>query len=110
MFKTITVTLYERTESGKDAFNAPEYTETPVSVPGVLAAPASSEAIVTDMQLHGKRLAYELYIPKGDTHDWRDCRVDFFGQSYRVYDLPKEYIEGNVPGAWNKIVKVEKYE
>ena len=66
----IPVTLYERTRTGADAFNAPVYSETPVTVENVLVSPVSAEAIVSDLQLYGKRAVYELCLPKGDTHDW----------------------------------------
>ena len=47
---------------------------------------------------------------KGDTHDWAGCRVDFFGQSFRVFGPSQQYIESLVPLDWNKKVKVERYE
>lgn len=110
MIKGITVTLYERTQTGKDALNAPIYTETPVAVENVLVTPVSADDVVSDLQLYGKRAEYELCLPKGDAHDWRDCRVDFFGQRFRVFGLPRTYIEENVPLLWNTKIKVERYE
>lgn len=109
MIKGITVTLYERTQTGTDAFNAPIYTETPVAVENVLISPVSDEDVVDALNLYGKRAEYELSLPKGDAHDWKDCRVDFFGQSYRVFGRGKQWIEANVPGPWNKKVLVEAY-
>lgn len=107
--KGIPVTLYARTQTGTDAFNAPVYTETPVTVENVLVTPASADAVIGDLQLYGKRSVYELCLPKGDTHDWTDCRVDFFGQSFRVFGPVQEYIASLVPLDWNKKVKVERY-
>lgn len=106
----IPVTLYERTQSGTDAFNAPIYSETPVTVENVLVSPVSAEAIVSDLQLYGKRAVYELCLPKGDAHDWAGCRVEFFGQSFRVFGPVQELIESLVPLDWNRKVKVERYE
>lgn len=106
----IPVTLYERTQSGTDAFNAPIYSETPVTVENVLVSPVSAEAVVGELQLYGKRAVYELCLPKGDAHDWEDCRVDFFGQSWRVYTPVEEWIEAMVPLDWNKKVRVERYD
>lgn len=110
MIKGIPVTLYERTQTGTDAFNAPVYAETPVTVKNVLVTPVSDKDVIDALQLYGKRAAYELSLPKRDSHDWKDCRVDFFGQSFRVFGLGKEYIEANVPGPWNKKVLVEAFE
>ena len=38
----ITVTLYERTEIGRDGFNAPIYDETPLEIENVLSGPAGT--------------------------------------------------------------------
>lgn len=109
MIKGITVILAARTQSGTDEFNRPVYTETTVSVPNVLVAPAGTEAVVNDLQLFGKRLAYELYIPKDDLNDWTDTKVQFFGQTFRTYGMPEQWIDENIPLGWNKRVKVELY-
>ena len=110
MIKGITVTLYERTQTGKDAFNRPVYEETPTEVKNVLVTPASAEAVVNELSITGKHLVYELSIPKGDEHRWYDSRVDFMEQSFRTFGPVEEWIEGMVPLAWNKKVKVEMYE
>ena len=105
----VPVTLYERTQTGVDAFNAPIYTETPTTVENVLVTPTSAEAVISDLQLYGKRSVYELCLPKGDAHTWDDCRVDFFGQSFKVFGPVQEYIESMVPLDWNRKVRVERY-
>lgn len=104
------MTLYERTQTGVDAFNAPVYKETPVTVENVLVTPVSAEAVVSDLQLYGKRIAYTLGIPKGDTHDWEDATVEFFGRKFRTYGGVTQGIEDMIPLAWNKKVKVERYD
>ena len=109
MIRGMTVTLYERIQTGTDAFGAPIYTEQPLQVDNVLVAPAAAADITTDVQLYGKRAEYVLCIPKGDVHHWEDCRVDFFGRSWRVFGPPMEWMEENVPGPWNKQVKVERF-
>ena len=106
----IPVTLYERTQTGTDSFNAPIYSETPVTVENVLVSPVLAEAVVGELQLYGKRAVYELCLPKGDAHDWTGCRVEFFGQSFRVFGPVQELIESLVPLDWNRKVKVERYE
>lgn len=110
LIKGITITLYERIQTGADAFGAPVYGETPVEVKNVLVAPVAADDVVNDLQLYGKRAEYELCIPKGDAHVWEGCRVDFFGQKWRVFAPPVEYIETLVPLDWNRKVKVERYE
>lgn len=110
LIKGITVTLYETTKRGVDAFNAPIYEETAVEVENVLVSPVSAESVMEGIQFHGKKEIYELCIPKGDTHEWKDKRVAFFGREFKTFGAPVEYIEGNLPLDWNKKVKVERYE
>ena len=109
LIKGTTVRLYERTQVGVDAFNAPVYDEHPVDVENVLISPVGSEDVVTDTQLYGKKEVYELCIPKGDTHDWTDKRVEFFGKMWHVFGGPLQWIDQNVPLEWNIKVKVERY-
>lgn len=109
LIKGIPVVLYERTPAGQDDLGETLYTETPVTVPNVLVTPATADAVVSELQLNGHRLAYELYLPKGDAHTWEGCRVEFFGQQFRVYAPPTEYIEALTPLDWNRKVKVERY-
>lgn len=109
MIKTITVTLYERVQTGTDEFSVPTWIETPVDVPGVLVYPAAPEAVVTDLQIYGKHTVYELCIPKGDNHVWENRQVAFFGKSFRTFGPEIEYIDANVPLKWNRKVKVERY-
>lgn len=108
--KGIPVTLYEKTQTGEDRFHDPVYAENPVTVENVLVTPADASAVTTELQLTGRRVAYELCIPKGDAHRWEGCTVEFFGQKWRVYGGASQYIEALVPLDWNKKVKVERYE
>lgn len=110
MIKGITVTLYERTQTGEDDFGAPVYTEAPVRVKNVLVTPSAAEDVISEIQLYGKRSAYTLCLPKGDDHDWADARVDFFGQTFRSFGPVQEWIDANVPLKWNRKVMVERYE
>lgn len=109
MIRGITILLYEKRQTGTDALHAPIYEETPVEVPNVLVGEPSAEDIVNEMQLYGKRIAYTLAIPKGDTHDWNDVTVEFFGQKWRTYGGVTQGIEAMIPLTWNKKVKVERY-
>lgn len=108
--KGITVKLYQKTESGKDAFNKQLYIETETEVDNVLVAPASAQETLDALNLYGKKAVYTLAIPKGDTHAWEDCRVSFFGEDWHVFGIPLEGIECDIPLAWNKKVTVERYE
>ena len=109
MIHGITVRLYEKTQTGTDAFNAPVYTEIPVDVKNVLIGEPTTDDVVNSLQLYGKRIAYTLAIPKGDEHDWEDVTVEFFGQKFRTYGGVVQGIEELVPLCWNKKVKVERY-
>lgn len=110
MIKGITVILCGRTKTGEDPFHAPIYTETEIPVKDVLVTPTASEEVISETQLYGKRSAYELFIPKGDTNDWENKTIKFFGQTFHSFGPVTQYIEANVPLRWNKKVKVEQIE
>lgn len=110
MIKGITVTLHVRTQSGTDAFNRPVYTESTVDVDNVLIGQPSSEDAVNELNLTGKRIEYTLCIPKGDTHEWENTRVEFFGQTWDTVGFAKQYIEDLVPLDWNKQILVSRHE
>lgn len=110
MIHGITVRLYEKTQTGTDAFNAPIFSETPVEVKNVLIGEPTSDDITDNLQLYGKRIAYTLGIPKGDTHDWENVTVEFFGRKFRTYGYVTQGIEDMIPLCWNKKVKVERIE
>lgn len=107
--KGMPVTLFERTQTGTDEFNRPVYSESPVVVENVLVGEPTTDDITNDLQVYGKRLAYTLAIPKGDTHVWTDVHVEFWGQVFRTYGASTQGIEDNIPLDWNKKVKVERY-
>ncbi len=107
----ITVTLYDRVQTGTDALNKPIYSEVPVTVDNVLVAPSSSIEVLDQTNLDGRRGDYILAIPKGDTHEWTaGKKVAFFGADWRIIEMPTQGIEQLIPLGWNKKVKVEKYE
>ena len=109
MIRGIDVTLYAKTQIGTDVFGAPVYAENAEIVHNVLVGEPSADDLVNEMQLYGKRLAYTLAIPKGDTHDWRNVKVEFFGQTFRTYGDVTQGIDALIPLVWNKKVKVEAY-
>lgn len=105
----ITVKLYEKTQVNNDEFNRPVYEEAPVDVDNVLVAPASTQEILDTLNLTGKKAVYNLGIPKGDTHDWEDKRIEFLGEMWHTIGFVEEGIEANVPTRWHKKVQVERY-
>jgi len=108
--KGITVVLYEETKTGEDIFGAPIFEESAVAVENVLVAPTSSDDLVTEQNLYGKTSVYTLAIPKGDNHDWSNKKVEFFGQTFKTFDVPVKGIDDLIPLDWNMKVKVEQYE
>ena len=110
MLKGIDIILYEKSQTGEDGFHDPIYEETPVTVHNVLVGQPTAEEITTELQLTGRRIAYTLAIPKGDTHNWDNVRVAFFGQTFRTCGGAVQGIEAMIPLRWNKKVQVERYE
>lgn len=110
MIQGITVVLYEKTANGVDELGNEKWTETPVNVSDVLVSPATSEDVINELTLNGRKAVYQLGIPKGDTHRWDDSRVDFFGESFKTYGEPIKGIDENIPLKWNMKVWVERYE
>lgn len=109
MIHGIDVVLYEVTQTGVDEFRHPVYSEEPVTVKNVLVTPVSSDQALSELNLTGKKIVYELSIPKDDTHVWEDRKVAFFGETFRAYDFRREWIDDLVPLSWNGKVKVERY-
>lgn len=105
----ISITLYTTTQTGTDEFNRPIYAETPVTVENVLIGEPSTDDVVAEINMTGKRLAYTLAIPKGDANDWTDKTVEFFGERFKTIGEPTQGIDHLIPLSWNKKVKVERY-
>lgn len=109
LLQGMTITLYERHQTGVNAFNEPVFTEEAASVDGILICPASTEAIADGMQLYGKHTVYELLIPKADDHIWENRTVEFYGQKWRTFGTVLQWMEQLTPGPWNRKVRVERY-
>ena len=112
-----TVTLYEETITGYDSFNAPIVTLTPVEVENVLVGEPSTDDITSSISLYGKQITYMLGIPKGDTHDWVDKRIDWtdaYGYTHKCksFGVPITGIEENIPAGipWHMKVRCTSYE
>ena len=108
--KGITVTLYRTVKTGSDGFGADIFEEQAAQVEDVLVAPASADDVINSVQLEGKKAVYLLGIPKGDTHEWEDKTIEFFGKKFRSFGPVQEGIEELVPTRWHKKVTVERYE
>jgi hypothetical protein len=108
--KGIPVKLSVRTQTGIDDFNRPTYEVSQEVVENVLVGEPSAEDVVNELNLSGKRIAYVLAIPKGDTHTWENTEVEFWGMTFKTVGIPTQGIDDNIPLQWNKKVKVERYE
>jgi len=104
-----TVRLKTKVQTGTDEFKRPVYEEGFVDVENVLVGVPSSEDVVNELNLSGKKIAYTLGIPKGDTHSWADTEVEIWGELYRTIGYPTQGIDENIPLSWNKKVQVERY-
>nr|DAV31539.1 MAG TPA: Minor capsid protein [Caudoviricetes sp.] len=111
MIKGMTIKIIPQEIANKDPFGSDIKKDgEPISVDNVLIAPTSADEKLDALNLYGKHAVYTLGIPKGDTHNWIDQKVEFFGKVWRTFGIPLEGIEGNIPLIWNKKITVERYE
>lgn len=110
LIKGITVTLINKKEVGRDPFDQPIFEDVEIEVDNVLVNPTSTDDIVNQLNITGKKAVYTLAIPKGDTNNWEDAEVFFFGKRWRTFGIPTEGIDHLIPLDWNKKVMVERYE
>ena len=110
MIKGVTITLINKIETGKDPFGEPIFEDVEIEVDNVLISPTTSDDVVNLLTLTGKKAVYTLAIPKGDTNDWEDAEVRFFGEKWRTFGIPLQGIEHLIPLDWNKKVTVERYD
>lgn len=108
--KAVSVELTEYVNTGTDAFNREIKEPVTYTIEKVLIGEPSSEDVINELNLSGRRIAYTLAIPKGDKHSWVDAEVTFFGEKFRTIGVPTQGIEALIPLEWNKKVKVERYE
>lgn len=98
--KGINVVLHLKTQSGTDGFNAPIYTETTENVADVIVGNVSTSETLENLDLYGKKVVYELGIPAGDSHNWLDTDVEFFGRTWHTFGQYKQCIVSNMPPAF----------
>ena len=108
----VTVTLYEKTQTGVDAFNRPVYEETAVPVSNVLIQPMerTTDVPTESTDLTGEKTSYILGIPKTDADDWKNRRGDFFGSSFRTESGEWQGIDELIPGDWNRKILCRRYD
>lgn len=109
MIKGTPVRLAVRTQIGTDDFSRPIYTDEFKTVDNVLIGEPSTEDVTNEMNISGKRIAYTLGIPKGNTDKWDNTFVEFFGERFCTIGTATQGIDDNIPLSWNKKVKVERY-
>lgn len=113
LIRGIPVTLYVRTDSGTtDAFGRAVVTETPTVVDNVLIQPLqrTTDVPTEETNITGEKTSYILGIPKGDAHDWKNCRVSFFGDTFRTESAEWQGIASMIPGDWNRKIVCRKYD
>lgn len=111
--KGVTVTLKKKTQTGVDGFGQPTYSTTDVEVSDVLIGEPSTSDIENALTMYGKRVAYTLAIPKGDTNDWYKAEVTLpapWSATFNVIGDATMGIEENIPLRWNKKVHLERIE
>lgn len=110
LIQGISVLLFEKQEAGRDGFNRPVYTEKAVRVDNVLIEPLSSDPSESGDDMSGRKSVCLLCLPKGDSHDWTDRDVEFYGKRWHTTGEVMEWIESMVPLSWNKKVRCERID
>ena len=106
----IPITLIDKQVISIDPFGSPVVKDVEITIDNVIVAPATTEDVTSQMSVTGKKISYTLGIPKGDTNDWENKEVRFFGKRWKTVGIPLEGIESMIPLEWNKKVMVERYE
>ncbi len=106
--KGMTVTLHTEIEDGRDELNRPRYRTVPIYVDNVLVGSPSEQEITDVLNLTGRKVVYVLAVPKGDTNDWTDKTVEFFGETFRTIGAPSQGMDSLIPLEWNKKVRCER--
>lgn len=109
-FTGIDITIFSKTKTDIDPLGNPIYTTKAETVSNVLVAPATSEDITDSTDLQGGKALYTLAIPKGDTHDWNDIQVQFWGHTWQTHGMPLTGIEANIPLDWNTKILIERVD
>ena len=110
MIHGMTITLWNKTTTGTDGLGNPVYTWTSKTVDNVLVGQPTAEERTNELNMTGRMISYVLGIPKGNTDNWENQIVEFFGHRFITFGIPEQGIEANIPLSWHKKVKCERYE
>jgi len=108
--KGTTVILLDRIKTGETRLREPVFEEVEIPVSNVLIAPVSGADLPTEYDFDGKKTVYVLAIPKEDRNTWKDRRVRFWGETWKVVGEPVRGMDELIPLDWNMKVTVERYE
>lgn len=108
--KGIDIVYVSRILTGKNQRDEPIYEESYETVSDVLVAPVIQDPIPEEGDIRKKKKQKLLAIPKGDAHNWEDCKVIIDGEVYESVGYPEEGIEALVPTRWHKKVTVQRYD
>lgn len=106
----MTILLWNKTQTGTDGFGNPVYTWASKTVDNVLVGQPTAEERTSELNLTGRMIEYTLGIPKGNTDNWENQIVEFFGHKFVTFGIPEQGIEANIPLSWHKKVKCARYE
>lgn len=108
--KGIAVRLINKKKIGEDRIGSDITEDVEILVENVLIRPVSSDEMINELNLSGRKIIYELAIPKTDTNTWTNSELIFFNERFRVINAPVQGIDELIPLDWNKKVMVEKIE
>lgn len=101
------VILVRRTAT-LDAYNHPSWVEHQEVVDNVLIGEPTQTEVENGFDVKHEQARYMLAIPKGDTHDWQDAEVLFWGRRWRQVGRVIQGMEHLIPLDWNKKIMVEE--
>lgn len=108
----IPIILYEETVTGQDDFGRDIVETVATEIPNVVIGQPSSEDVLTEVNISGKQIVYNLALPADDNHDWVNKVVEFYGHKWRTIGIPDQFMDGFMGATfpWNKRIRVEAYE
>ena len=127
--KGMTIYLVKKVQIGIDDFGMPVYSDDLYpdgsvypsdnlfpgggtileAVDDCLVGQPTTDDVTNTLALYGKKAEYVIGIPKGDTHNWVDVEIEFFGARFRTIGYPMTGIQANIPLRWGQNIKVERY-
>lgn len=105
-----TIKIAVLTEAGTDAFHRPITTKVWEEVKGCVVGSPSSDDVTNELNLSGKRIAYVILIPKGDTHTWEGTEVEIGGEVYKTIGKPVRSFADLPRIPCDQRISVERYE